>query len=136
MSATVRSGAEPTWMKWTSWALSFLVVAQMLSSAWFRSTHHANAIAEIVNSYGFPESAIPLIVISEITLVVLYLIPQTSVLATIILTGYLGGAVAAHLRVDDTARAVIPIAVGIFAWGGLYLRDSRIRQLIPFRRSA
>ena len=124
------------WMLWTSWVLSFLVVAQLLSSAWFRATHHANAVTEIVAGYGFPESAIPLIVASEIALVVLYLIPQTAVLAAIVLTGYLGGAVAAHLRVADTTRAAIPLAVGMLAWGGLYLRDSRIRQLIPFRRSA
>jgi hypothetical protein len=50
------------------------------------------------------------------------------------MTGYLGGAVAAHLRIGDTARAVIPVIVGFFAWGGLYLRDARIRQLVPFRR--
>ena len=50
------------------------------------------------------------------------------------MTGYLGGAVATHLRIADTARATIPLVVGILAWGGLYLRDSRIRQLVPFRR--
>jgi len=44
--------------------------------------------------------------------------------------------VATHLRIGDTARAAIPLVVGILAWGGLYLRDSRIRQLVPFRRSA
>src|SRR6185295_3232146 len=102
----------------------------------FRGTQHTYAVAEIVTGYGFPESAIARIVIAECTLVVLYLIPQTSVLAAVVMTGYLGGAVAAHLRVDDTARAAIPLVVGILAWGGLYLRDSRIRQLIPFRRSA
>jgi len=63
-------------------------------------------------------------------------VPQTSVLAAILLTGYLGGAVATHLRIADTARAAIPLVVGILAWGGLYLRDSRIRQLIPLRRPA
>jgi len=78
---------------------------------------------------------VPLIVFAECALVVLYLIPQTSALAAIILTGYLGGAVAAHVRIGDTARAAIPVVVGILAWGSLYLRDSRIRQLIPFRRA-
>jgi hypothetical protein len=120
----------------TGWLLSFLVVAQLLSSAWFRATHHTNAVAEIVTSYGFPESAIAGIVMSECAMVVLYLVPQTSVLAAIVMTGYLGGAVATHLRIGDTARAAIPLVVGILAWGGLYLRDGRIRQLVPFRRSA
>ena len=114
----------------------FLVVAQLLSSAWFRATYHTYAVAEIVTGYGYPESAIVPIVIAECALVVFYLVPQTSVLAAIVMTGYLGGAVATHLRIADTARAAIPLVVGILAWGGLYLRDSRIRQLVPFRRSA
>ena len=134
--ATARTGYAPRWMLWSGWLLSFVVVAQMLSSAWFRATQHTFAVAEIVTSYGYPESAIGRIVIAECALVVLYLVPQTSVLAAILMTGYLGGAVATHLRIGDTARAVIPLVVGLFAWGGLYLRDSRIRQLIPFRRSA
>ena len=85
-------------MLWTGWVLSFLVVAQLLSSAWFRATHHTFAVAEIVTGYGYPESAIVPIVIAECALVVLYLVPQTSVLAAIVMTGYLGGAVATHLR--------------------------------------
>ena len=135
-TATARTASAPRWMLWTGWSLSFLVVAQLLSSAFFRAVYHTYAVAEIVTGYGFPESAIPLIVMAECTLVLLYLVPQTSVLAAILLTGYLGGAVATHLRIADTARAAIPLVVGMLAWGGLYLRDSRIRQLVPFRRSA
>jgi len=133
---TARTVSVPRWMLWTGWLLSIAVVAQLLSSALFRATHHANAVAEIVGAYGYPESAIGRIVIAECALVVLYLVPQTSVLAAILMTGYLGGAVATHLRIGDTARAAIPLVVGILAWGGLYLRDGRIRQLVPFRRSA
>ena len=130
------TGSTPNWMRRTGWLFSGLVVAQLLSSAWFRATYHTNAVKEIVTGYGYPESAISLIVIAECALVVLYLVPQTSVIAAILLTGYLGGAVAAHLRIGDTARVAIPLVVGILAWGGLYLRDHRIRQLVPFRRSA
>ena len=135
-TATARTVSVPRWMSWTGWFFSSAVVAQLLSSAWFRATHHTNAVAEIVTSYGYPEAAIVRIVIAECVLVVLYLVPQTSVLAAIVMTGYLGGAVATHLRIADTGRAVIPLIEGILAWGGLYLRDSRIRELIPFRRSA
>ena len=135
-TAIARTVSGPRWMSWTGWFLSIAVVAQLLSSAWFRATHHTSAVTEIVAGYGYPESAIVPIVIAECLLVVLYLVPQTSVLAAIVMTGYLGGAVATHLRIADTARAAIPVVVGIFAWGGLYLRDSRIRQLVPFRRSA
>jgi len=123
-------------MLWTGRFLSFLVVAQLLASAWFRATHHTNAVAEIVTGYGYPESAIVPIVIAEFTLVVLYLVPQTAVLAAILMTGYLGGAIATHMRIADTARAAIPLIVGLLAWGGVYLRDARVRELIPLRRSA
>src|SRR5437867_5270210 len=135
-AATARTVSVPRWMLWTGRLLSFVVVAQLLSSAWFRATYHTYAVAEIVAGYGYPESAIVPIVIPECALVVLYLVPQTSVLAAIVMTGYLGGAVAAHLRITDTARAAIPLGVVIPVWGGLYLRDSRIRQLLPFRQSA
>ena len=134
-TATDRTASVPRWMLWTGWILSSMVVAQLLSSAFFRASYHTFAVAEIVTGYGYPESAIALIVIAECVLVLLYLVPQTSVLAAILMTGYLGGAVASHLRIADTARAAIPLVVGILAWGGLYLRDSRIRQLVPFRRS-
>jgi hypothetical protein len=135
-TATAHTVSTPRWMLRTGWLFSFLVVAQLLSSAFFRATYHTYAVAEIVTGYGYPESAIVRIVIAECALVVLYLIPQTSVLAAILMTGYLGGAVASHLRIADTARAAIPVVVGMLAWGGLYLRDNRIRQLVPFRRSA
>jgi hypothetical protein len=135
-TTTARTVSAPRWMTWTGRFLSFAVVAQLLSSAWFRATHHTFAVAEIVTGYGYPESAIVPIVIAECVLVVLYLVPQTSVFGVIVMTGYLGGAVATHLRIADTARAAIPLVVGIFAWGGLYLRDRRIRELVPFRRSA
>ncbi len=134
-TAAVPTVSDPRWMLWTGRFLSFAVVAQLLSSAWFRATHPANALAEIVAGYGFPESAVVRIVLAECVLVVLYLVPRTAVLAAILMTGYLGGAVATHLRVADPARAAIPLLVGVLAWGGLYLRDRRIRQLVPFRRS-
>jgi len=136
ITATARTSSAPRWMLWTGRVLSVLVVAQLLSSAFFRGTQHTYAVAEIVTGYGYPESAIALIVIAECVLVLLYLVPQTSILAAILMTGYLGGAVATHMRIGDTARAAIPLVVGILAWGGLYLRDTRIRELIPFRRSA
>ena len=131
---TPRTVSGPRWMRWTGRVFSFFPVLVLLSGAFVRGTNHTAAVAEIVTGYGFPESAIPLIVAAECLLVVLYLVPQTSVFGAILLTGYLGGAVAAHLRVGDTARAAIPVVVAILAWGGLYLRDSRIRELVPFRR--
>lgn len=124
----------PRWMLWTGRILSFFPVLVLLSGAFVRATNHTAAVAEIVTGYGYPESAIPLIVTAECLLVVLYLVPQTSILGVILMTGYLGGATAAHLRIGDTARAAIPLVVALLAWGGLYLRESRLRALVPFRR--
>ena len=80
---------------------------------------------------GWPLSlAVPLGIV-ELACTILYLIPQTAVLGAILLTGYLGGAIATTLRVGD---GFIPtIVMGIFLWGGLFLRDQRLRTLIPFR---
>jgi hypothetical protein len=63
---------------------------------------------------------------------ILYAIPQTAILGAILLTGYLGGAVATHVRAGGTAvESLFPVIMGVLIWGGLYLRDGRVRELIP-----
>jgi hypothetical protein len=84
--------------------------------------------------YGYPQSALSPIFIVEIACVILYAIPRISVLGAILLTGYLGGATATHVRVGEPFY--LPIIVGIVVWVGLYLRDERLRALFPLRRSA
>jgi len=70
----------------------------------------------------------------EMICVILYAIPRTAVLGAILLTGYLGGAVATHVRVGGPAFSVIfPVLLGAMLWGGLYLRDSRLAALIPLQ---
>jgi hypothetical protein len=65
---------------------------------------------------------------------IIYVIPRTAVLGAILLTGYLGGAVATHVRVGDPLFPVLfPVILGVLIWGGLYLRDERLRALIPLR---
>jgi hypothetical protein len=77
---------------------------------------------------GYPESVIPGLGIVLLACTVLYLIPHTSVLGVILLTGYLGGAVATHVRVQDGLFQVFfPVILGALLWGGLFLRDSRSR---------
>ncbi|QDT26152.1 DoxX family protein [Gimesia panareensis] len=80
---------------------------------------------------GLPESMIVPLAILELVCLVLYLVPWTAVLGAILLTGYLGGAICTHWRVEDSF--VIQVGLGIFLWLGLYLRDRRLWQLIPFR---
>jgi hypothetical protein len=83
---------------------------------------------------GYAESTIIPIGIVLIVCTVLYLIPRTAVLGAILLTGYLGGAVATHVRAGDGAFGVVfAIAFGVLVWLGIYLRDERLRELVPFR---
>ncbi|HKT52961.1 MAG TPA: DoxX family protein [Caulobacteraceae bacterium] len=72
----------------------------------------------------------------ELTCLVLYAIPRTAPLGAILLTGLLGGAIASHLRVGDPliSHVLFGVYVGLMAWGGLYLRDEKVRALIPWRR--
>jgi len=80
---------------------------------------------------GLPESLVVPLAMLEISCVVIYLVPATSVLGAILLTGYIGGAICTHLRVGDPY--VVQIALGIFVWLGLYFRENRLKGLIPLR---
>jgi hypothetical protein len=80
---------------------------------------------------GYPEKlALPLGIV-ELLCAIIYAIPRTSVLGAILITGYLGGAVATHVRIGEPF--VLPIIFGVLVWGGLFLRDPRLRALIPLR---
>ena len=91
-------------------------------------------VAKNMETMGWPASVAPVIGILNLGSLALYLIPQTAVLGAILLTGYLGGAVATHLRVGETGMSFVPVAFGVVIWLGLYLRDARIRELLPFRK--
>lgn len=83
---------------------------------------------------GYRESVIIPIGIALVVSTILYVIPRTSVLGAILLTGYLGGAVATHVRIGaDMFSILFPVIVGALVWLGLYLRDDRLRALVPLR---
>ena len=84
---------------------------------------------------GYPETVIIPLGIVLLASTILYTIPRTSVLGAILLTGYLGGAVATHVRNGDPlfTHVLFPVYLGVLIWGGLYLRDDRLRALIPLR---
>ena len=84
---------------------------------------------------GYPASTVLTIGLIELVCLVLYLIPRTSVLGALVLTGYLGGAIATHVRIGSPlpTHTLFPIYVALMVWGGLYLRESRLRELLPFR---
>jgi hypothetical protein len=83
--------------------------------------------------FGLPLSIAAGLGILEISCAVVYLIPQTAVLGAILVTGYLGGATVTNVRVGEAW--ILPVLVGVLAWVGLFLRDERVRALIPLRRS-
>src|SRR5207253_3606750 len=81
---------------------------------------------------GYPEGVILGLGIVLLACTMLYLIPRTAVLGAILLTGYLGGAVATHVRLLEV-QFLAPLVLGVLIWGGLCLRDRRVRALIPIR---
>lgn len=117
--------------RWAGYIMSALPTLMFLMGAFMVLSKNPQAL-EGLPQMGYPVwLATPLGTV-ELLCTVLYIIPQTSVLGAILLTGYLGGAVATHVRIEDP-KFVVAIIVGIFVWGGLYLRDPRIRALIPLR---
>lgn len=93
-------------------------------------------VVEAMNRLGIPPSLAVTLGIVELVCTALYVIPATSILGAILLTGYLGGAVAIHMRAGSPVfeAYVFPALVGALVWGGLYLRDERLRTLVPLRR--
>ena len=123
--------AEKKGMLWTGRVLSALPVLALAMSSSMKLVGSAGVIDAFTKHFGYPESALLGIAIAEIGCAVLYVIPQTAVLGAIVMTGYLGGAVATHVRVGE--NFLIPLALGVVAWAGLYLRDRRLRALLPLR---
>lgn len=92
-------------------------------------------VVEATVKLGYSENVIVGLGIVLLACTILYLIPRTSVLGAIFLTGYLGGAIATHVRVGDPLFAIIfPVILGAMLWGGLYLRNQRLRLVVPFGR--
>jgi hypothetical protein len=117
---------------WAGWGVSGLVALAMIASSVIKLAGPANVLQEFTR-LGWPDSLTFTIGIIELACAVLYVIPQTSVLGAILLTGYLGGAVATHVRIEE--GFISPVIIGVLAWLGIYLRDSRLRALIPVRNS-
>ena len=95
-------------------------------------------VVEGTVSLGYPVDTIVPMGVVLLASTVLYAIPRTAVLGAILLTGYLGGAVATHVRVSHPlfSHTLFPVYVGMLLWGGLWLRDARVRALVPLRRPA
>jgi hypothetical protein len=121
----------PKWQVVTGWVLSGLLALVFVPSAFFKLAQPAGFLEEWSKTYP-AGSARPLGVI-ELGLFVLYLVPQTRYLGGLLMLAYLGGAVATHVHARD-GMYFVPILVGVVAWVGLYLRDRKLRALVPIVR--
>jgi hypothetical protein len=118
-------------MTWAGWVVTALPTAMLLMSSAMKFLQPPQVI-EGLAKYGYEAKVVVPLGIVELACTVLYVVPQTAVLGAILLTGYLGGATATHVRVGDAWFT--PVLLGVLVWLGVYLRDSRLRTLVPLRR--
>ena len=116
----------------TGYVLSALTVAIVLADAgvilFFPDKLHAE-----MNATGFPMTLTRSLGVIEVFVAILYAVPRTAVLGAILIAGFFGGAICAHFRVGEmgSPAELVAIAIGIIAWAGLWLRDTRLRELLP-----
>lgn len=120
------------WMTWTGRVLSGLVALGLVASASGKLMGSEELAKGFTEVYLYPAGVLLWIGVTELLCVLLYAIPQTAVLGGLLLTAYLGGAVATHVRAGDAW--VAPVVFGVLVWAGLFLRDPRLRALLPLRR--
>jgi hypothetical protein len=112
------------------WVLTGLLGAAFIASAVAKFAMDPNDPKTTEMLHGFLPSTMYSIAVVELACVILYLYPRTAVLGAILLTGYLGGAIATHVRIQDGFAP--PLIMGVLVWLGLYLRSPRLRELIPY----
>jgi len=117
---------------WTGWIISAIPLLMMGGMGAAIMLFSRGMARDGMTKYGYPaSSAIPILIV-EVVCAILYAIPRTAVLGAVLLTGYLGGAVATHVHAGEAW--VFPVIFGVLVWLGLYLRDRRVRDLLPLRR--
>ncbi len=116
------------------WTLSTLVILFLVMDLTMKFMA-LPIVLSTTEQLGWPTSSVTTLAVLLLISTALYAFPQTSVLGAILLTGYLGGAIATHVRIGSPlfSHVLFGVYVALFVWGGLYLRDARIRALIPLR---
>jgi hypothetical protein len=120
------------WIVWAGWVISLWPVFVVLTSATWKLTRNPWYVGEFAR-IGWQSSALPLLAGLQLGCIALYLIPQTAVLGAVLLTGYLGGAIATYTRIGEAYPVLVPLSTSVIAWFGLWLRDERLRSLLPLR---
>ncbi|HEV3118042.1 MAG TPA: DoxX family protein [Gemmataceae bacterium] len=119
-------------MFWTGWILTVLPSLMLFFSASLK-LGGSDEMLKSMDHLGYPGRLLFALGILEVACTLVYLNPRTAALGAILLTGYLGGAIATHVRLLE-GQAAVPVVLGVLIWGGLFLRDARVRALIPVRR--
>lgn len=131
MQAEVQTATASNKLLWTGRILSILAVLFML----FDAVGHLLKPAPVVRAFlqlGFPLRLSICLGIIQLVCVLVYVVPRTAILGAVLITGYLGGAVAIHMRVGNPIfECLFPILIGVLFWAGLLLRDSRLRAIFP-----
>jgi hypothetical protein len=130
------ASVTPPWHRWAVWAgriISLAPVYVVLTSATWKLTENPWYVREF-GRIGWQAPALPVLAALQLAAIVLYLIPQTALLGAVLLTGYLGGAIASYVRIGEWYPPLVPFTTAVLAWVGLWLREPRLRALIPFRR--
>ena len=120
------------WLRWAGWVLSLWPVFVVATSAHWKLTRNPAYVVEFAR-IGWPESALTLLACLQLGCIILFIIPPTAVLGAVLLTGYLGGAIAAYTRMGEPYPVLVPLSTSVIAWAGIYLRDERLRALLPLR---
>jgi hypothetical protein len=121
------------WMVWAGRVVSIAPVAIVLISARWKLTADPAYVREFIR-IGWPVSVMPALAFLQLTAVVLFVIPPTAVLGAVLLTGYLGGAIASYVRIGELYPPLVPLTTALLAWLGVYLREQRLWLLLPLRR--
>jgi hypothetical protein len=111
-----------------------IVILFMLMDSIFKFVNNQQVI-EGTTSLGFQVHHLPILGTLGLLSIILYIIPRTEILGAVLLTGYWGGAIATHVRLDNPlfTHILFPVYLGIFAWGALFMKNERLRDLIRHR---
>ena len=122
-----------TWMLWVGRILSAFGVFICLSSIFAKLTHNGGYVTAW-ERLGYSERILTGVGLVQLSGIVLYLIPSTSVLGTVVMTGYLGGAISSWVRLGEPTPMMVPLSTCLLLWAGLYLREDRLQSLLPLRK--
>jgi hypothetical protein len=127
-----QTATTPKWMIWTGRVISALPALMLVMGAAMSFNLPDKNKADMA-AMGWDAGIAPALGVVMLVIVLLYVIPQTAVLGAILMTGYLGGAVATHVRVEGWSDMPPAIVAGVLVWLGLWFRDARVRSLAPLR---